>query len=419
MEDRRSFLKKAGIVGSAFVLGLNPLMSTGKNSMVKIAIVGTGSRGKFLLNFLLSIQKENPFEITALCDNYTPNLTSGLKQCTEQGVDPATYSDFRKMIAEHELDGVVITTPLHTHAEIAVYAMKAGIHVMCEKAMARTLEDTKQMLDVQQATGKILLIGHQRTFNPKYIQAMAQIHAGKLGTIGQIKAYWHRNNDWRRKVPEGKPELEKQINWRLYREFSAGLFTELMTHQLQVANWALQASPVSVRASGSIRFWKDGREVEDNIAVIFSYADGTQFIYDSMTSNSLIGVEEQIMGSKGMMELESNRVFWEASEKKEHPSAIAQLSAQIKKGKAEPVMAGGSSWKLEEAAVKADLPILENASDDDGSALLMAGFIKFLQGEKFPLWLTYSAYEASAWTLLAEEAMLSGKTLSMPEKYQL
>jgi hypothetical protein len=57
-----------------------------------------------------------------------------------------------------------------------------------------------------------------------------------------------------------------------------------MSHQIQVANWALQKTPVVVTGTGSIVFWKDGREVNDNVALIYSYDDGTQFIYDSMTS---------------------------------------------------------------------------------------------------------------------------------------
>ncbi|GJM63239.1 Gfo/Idh/MocA family oxidoreductase [Persicobacter diffluens] len=419
MENRRSFLKKTGMVGAALALGAAPVLGRSGKSAVKIAIIGTGSRGMLLLKFLLSIQQNHSFQLAALCDNYAPNLNAALRVCQEKGKAPTVYEDFQEMIHSEALDGVIIATPLHTHARIAIAAMRADIHVMCEKAMARTLEDTRRMYEVHQATGKILLIGHQRTFNPKYLKAMEDIHAGKLGEIGQIKAYWHRNNDWRRLLPEGQKQLERQINWRLYKEYSAGLFTELMTHQLQVANWALQTSPVTVRATGSIRYWKDGREVPDNIAVIFSYADGTQFIYDSMTSSSLIGVEEQIMGSKGMMELEANKIFWEEAEKQPKPEVIKQLAAQIKAGKMEPVKAGGSSWKLEEAAVKADGPILENAGTDDGTINLLAGFISFLHGEPFPEWMSRSAYQASAWTLLAEQAMESGKALAMPQKFQV
>jgi predicted dehydrogenase len=165
--------------------------------------------------------------------------------------------------------------------------MKAGIHVFCEKSMARTLDNTKAMYDAHIDTGRILQIGHQRLFNPVYLEGMKRIHEGGLGQIGQMRAYWHRNNDWRRPVPDNTVEMERFINWRLYKEYSAGLLTELMSHQIQVANWALQKTPVAVTGTGSIVFWKDGREVHDNVALIYSYDDGTQFIYDSMTRLNL------------------------------------------------------------------------------------------------------------------------------------
>ena len=108
------------------------------------------------------------------------------------------------------------------------------------------------------------------------------IRAGQLGNITQIRAYWHRNNDWRRTVPS--PELEKKINWRLYKEFSCGLMTELASHQIQVANWALGEFPDKIMGAGSINYWKDGREVHDNVNLVYTYPGGTQLIYDSCTT---------------------------------------------------------------------------------------------------------------------------------------
>ena len=175
--------------------------------------------------------------------------------------------------------------------------------------MARTLFQQVPLI----LTGKILQIGHQRLFDPKYIDGIQRIRNGELGKLGQIRAYWHRNANWRRPVPEGKPHLEKKINWRLYRDSSAGLITELASHQIQVANWAVGEPPVSVMGAGSIVYWKDGREVYDNVALIYTYRNGMQFIYDSMISNKKYGLEEQIMGDKGTMELEVNKHYFRLS----------------------------------------------------------------------------------------------------------
>ena len=127
-------------------------------------------------------------------------------------------------------------------------------------------------------------------------------------------------------------DLERKINWRLYKEYSCGLMTELASHQIQVANWLKNALPVSVMGTGSINYWKDGREVFDNVALIYSYEDGTQFIYDSMTSNRHYGLEEQILGDEGTLELEVNKRYFEnppPPPEPPPPAGIVQLLKDI------------------------------------------------------------------------------------------
>ena len=306
--NRRDFIKKIGVAGAGMALMANPfvqsLSAQEMNKNVRIGVIGTGSRGNYLLEHLFRIKKEFAgFEIVALCDNYEPNLNKAVKKAANYKQKCKKYNDYKSLIRDNEVDGVVIATPLFQHAHIAIDCMKSGIHVLCEKSMARTLDDTKAMYDAHISSGSVLLIGHQRLFSNKYNNAMQRIHNGELGTISQMHAHWHRGNDWRRKVPKDKPELERQINWRLYKEYSAGLLTELMSHQIQVANWAKQQIPVSVMGTGSIRYWNDGREVNDNLAAIFSYADGTKFTYDTQTINKRYGCEEEIIGDKGLFEL--------------------------------------------------------------------------------------------------------------------
>jgi predicted dehydrogenase len=104
---------------------------------------------------------------------------------------------------------------------------------------------------------------------------------GMLGRLNHITAQWHRNNYWRR-APLGEytlndeekkfiDDLDRHWNWRMYKERSGGLYTELMTHQSDIANWFMRAVPTQVFASGSIDYWRDGREVEDNIVAVFKY----------------------------------------------------------------------------------------------------------------------------------------------------
>src|SRR6202163_1201941 len=80
------------------------------------------------------------------------------------------------------------------------------------------------------------LFRSQYHYAPWFVEGLQRIRAGKLGQITQIYAYWHRNNDWRRPVPDpNNKALERLINWRMYREFSGGLLAELGTHQILFA----------------------------------------------------------------------------------------------------------------------------------------------------------------------------------------
>jgi predicted dehydrogenase len=351
--------------------------------------------------------------IVALCDIYEPNIADTLALCKANNFTPATYTNYKTLLEKEKPDGVIIATPLHQHAHIAIDCMQSGLHVFCEKSMSRTIEETKQMYDAHLSTNRILQVGHQRLFNPLYLEGMQRIHNGKLGTIGQIRAYWHRNNNWRRDLPNNDKSFERQINWRLYKEYSAGLLTELMSHQIQVANWALQQAPVSVMGTGSIRYWKDGREVNDNVALIYSYADGTQFVYDSMISNKKYGLEEQIMGDKGTIEFEINRQYAE-----EEPTVpgIQQLINDMEHGVFNSLPIGRSSWVPETASKYNGEPIINDTNFSD-TGLQLEAYTDFIRKGSLPEQVIKEGYNASIWTLLGEQAIETGQKLEMPAQF--
>ncbi|MCD4736143.1 MAG: Gfo/Idh/MocA family oxidoreductase, partial [Bacteroidales bacterium] len=197
--SRRDFVVKA-LAGGVLVMAYPWLNALGENSAsdysqkVRVGVIGVGSRGVLLLHYLNELSKEINIEVVAVCDNYEPHYQRAILNTT--GKAKAFY-DYRKLLDIKEIDAVVIATPLHEHAHITIDALNAGKHVFCEKAMARTLEDVKRMADTHYSTAKVLQIGHQRMFDPRYLKAIELINAGEIGRITQMRAYWHRNNDWR------------------------------------------------------------------------------------------------------------------------------------------------------------------------------------------------------------------------------
>lgn len=413
-QSRRDFIKKVtAISGSALVLTSMPWINSyikgeqpGKSpsDKVRLGIIGVGDRGSLLLLTIKQFEKIANVEIAAVCDNYQPNYENAVKLA---GPNVKAFYDYRRLLDMKDIDAVLIATPLHEHAYITADALKAGKHVFCEKSMARTIEDTKLMYDTHLSTNLILQIGHQRMFDPVYLEAVDRIKKGEIGKITQMRMFWHRNNNWRRKVPANLPDLEKKINWRLYKSYSAGLMTELASHQIQVANWIMGESPVSVMGTGSINYWKDGREVYDNVALIYSYPNGTQLIYDSVISNKHYGCEEQILGDKGTMELEINKVY------SEHPPiapGIKQLITDIEKGIFDTIPIGGATW-IPEVGIRDKGEFISDKYKMDEVQLQLEAFVKYVRDGKAPEELTLQGYNATIWSLLGEKAIIEGNKI--------
>jgi predicted dehydrogenase len=400
---RRSFIDQAlkasagaGMAAAApwaaFAAGTEPLQT----DRVRLGVIGTGDRGRTLIRNIL---KTRNCTVAALCDDYAPHLAKARAL-----VDPATpvFADHRAMLDAGGLDAVVIATPLHVHARHTIDAFDAGLHVWCEKAMARTIADCSRMVKRAQDSRKVLQIGHQRMFNPTYLNALRRVKAGEIGPVIQIRASWHRNNSWRRPVPADSND--RRINWRLYRESSAGLMTELATHQLQIASWFLDAAPTRVIGSGSICFWKDGREVYDHAALVYEYSGGRKLVWTSLLNNARYGCEEQIQGSKGTIEPELGRIF------KENPPgvrALRQMTQDVKDGQKRPVPIGGATWFPE-------LPVTTPGEslgwgEFDETMLQFEAFGEAVRSGKPLPGLLRQAYIASVASLMGEQAMDSGR----------
>ena len=359
-----------------------------KSNPVRLGVIGTGDRGRALIQ---NIAKSRNCTVVAICDSYAPNLV----KAQQWAPTARRFADHRAMLDARGIDAVVIATPLDTHAKLCFDAFDAGLHVWCEKAMARTIADCGAMITHAKAAGKILQIGHQRMFHPTYLNALKRARAGEIGTLTQIRASWHRNNAWRRVVPADAND--RQINWRLYRDRSAGLMTELATHQLQVGNWFLDAVPARVIGSGSICFWKDGREVYDHVALIYEYSGGRKLIYTSLLNNARYGCEEQIQGSKGTIEPELGRIYQEVPAK---VLALQRMHKDVARGHKRTVPIGGATWFPE-------LPVTTPGEslgwgEYDETMLQFEGFGEAVRAGKPLPGLLRQAYQASVASLLGE-----------------
>ena len=422
--NRKAFLELvSGLAGSTLLATKMPWFGifnqTAGNSMapsdrVRVGFIGVGSRGRTLLLNIQSIQDQMNVDIVAVCDNW-PEHKERAVALTDGKAEG--FLDYREMLEKVPMDAVIIATPLHEHAQMTIDSLNMGIHVFVEKAMARTLEDTKAMYDAYLNSGKVMLIGHQRLFSPVYLKAMDMINNGALGQITKLRGWWTRNTEWLfYDVPGGRGSaLDRQRNWRLYWDSSAGQITELGSHHFQIANWVLDAEPLSVMGSGSLNYHKDGREIFDNYSLVFKYPGGIHFSYDLLDSNRHNGVGFQVLGNKSTMQLEANKMYLENPPR---PPAIRTMIHNIESSIFDTIPIGGATWVPAEP-VKYGGEYISPDYELNDTQLFLEGFIEFVRQGNAPRKLTDEGYNASTWSLLADQASRTGEVLTLPEKYKL
>lgn len=316
---RRKFLGASALAGAS-LMAPSWLMSTaaasdaGGSDEIRVGLIGAGSQGRTLINSVRNIPNVR-FVAVADVWEYSRTYATGILRAFE--MPSATYEDYREMIANEDLDAVLIATPDWNHAQQTVDCLEAGLHVYCEKEMSNTIEGAKKMVRAARQTGKLLQIGHQRRSNPRYRHAERMIKYEKI--LGRVTAV---NGQWNRPVQEplgwpnrftmseeelsrwGYDSMEQFVNWRWFRKYAGGPIVDLGSHQLEVYNWFLGTTPNAILASGGIDYYEDGREWYDNVMVIYEYLTEqgpARAFYQVLNTTSHGGFSETFMGDEGTM----------------------------------------------------------------------------------------------------------------------
>lgn len=273
-----------------------------KGEVIRVGLIGTGQRGVGIASIL---KKLSGIELVACCDIFEDNLRTGLALAVSKAKG---YRDYRKMLEDKNVDAVIIATPLNLHYQMTVDSLDAGKHVYIEKTMTYDIPQALSLVQKMKNNRLILQIGHQYRYYEMYHKIKEIISKNWLGTITHFESQYNRNSDWRRPVSD--PKLERQINWRMYKEYSGGLLAELCAHQIDIVNWMLEDHPLKVVGLGGVNYWKDGRETFDNIRTIYEYENGIKSSVTSILSNENNGYFMRILGSKGTIEVQRSKAFF-------------------------------------------------------------------------------------------------------------
>lgn len=319
---RRTLMKAGGLS----LLAATPALAArrGDSAPVRLGLIGAGSRGQELARLFA---RQPGVSLVAACDVYPPRFGELEAQIKAPF---ARHEDYRALLDRKDLDAVIVATPLYLHAPHVVAVLESGRHVYAEKSLGLTVADCHRIASAASRSKALFQIGHQFRYASWYQEAVRRVRAGEIGKVTHIDAYWHRNHNWRRHVPgpAGKPDpkLERLINWRLYREYSGGLMAELGSHNIDLANWVFEGPPESVIGTGGIDHWRDGREVNDNVKVIFRYPKGQTFTFSAISSNAQKGFQQWIFGTRGSIRLTQDGATVLA-ERGEAPPAVQKEDA--------------------------------------------------------------------------------------------
>lgn len=330
--DRRTFMKEA--TGTMLAAGLSARSYgrvLGANDRIHLAQLGCGGRSGDHIDMVQQAAKSFPVETIAVCDLWSLARQRGAARVKQAfNLEPASYKYSEQMLANKDIDGVMIATGDFQHAKLCMEVVAADKDCYVEKPFANVLSEAKQARDAVKASRQVVQMGAQHRSEPYQLAVRDLVRAGRIGDIVHIEQEWNVNEErwrfvgvdtgfsaemeqdrrmeWKSWLYGRKSQLrEEDTDWnrwllgkpyqpfdphvylefRLYKNFSSGLFDQWMSHGCDLVHlWTDESYPESVVANGGIFAWKDGRENPDTCVAAVTYPRGFLYTFKTTFGNS-------------------------------------------------------------------------------------------------------------------------------------
>ena len=327
---RRHFLKTVAVAGAApFILPSSIWAAeTAPNNKINVGFIGIGKQGNGLLGACLP---RNDMHVVAVSDvdstrrqlakkkveaAYAKNKTDGSSESC------ADYGDFRELLARKDIDAVVIATPDHWHALIAIAALNAGKDVYCEKPMSHTVLEGRAMVNATRANKRIFQVGSMQRSMGEFRAACELVRNGVIGTVTKVDAAvagppvfcdlpeepLEPGLDWNLWLgpaplrpynsilsPRGMPKDYPQ--WRQYREYGGGKVCDWGAHHFDIVQWAF-----GYDTSGPVEFFPVA-DPHAQSGVRWRYANGAEVTHQAGNGITFYGDKGKIYVNRGKFEL--------------------------------------------------------------------------------------------------------------------
>jgi predicted dehydrogenase len=298
----------------------------GANDRIQIGQIGCGHRARGHREMLKKSAAADPkFDIRSVCDLWTTNRDRGAADVQRLfGNKPKMYKYSEEMLADKDLDAVMIATGDHQHARILAEVVGASKDCYCEKPMANTLADAKLARDTVKGSKQVVQMGSQWLSDPYQHRVREIVRSGKLGKVVSIDQSWNfdgprwhvpnnpdiaaireQDTDWNRWLL-GRParpfDPRVYFEFRIFKDFSGGITDQWYSHGSGLAHFYLDTFiPDDTVANGGIFAWHDVRENPDTFQCVSTFAQQQVMYSYSTTFGSGYGDHTIIRGTRGSL----------------------------------------------------------------------------------------------------------------------
>lgn len=336
--SRRNFIKGIGAASALIAtesiakpFNIIKSLKVSPNDKIRIATIGMGIQGHSDTRAAL---KSPDVEFVACADLYDGRLAQAKNAFNK---DLFTTRDYREILNRKDIDAVLVVTPDHWHDHITIAALNAGKHVYCEKPMVQHIDEGKAVIDAWKKSGKTMQVGSQRISGAAFIEAKRLVAAGDIGAINYIESNNDRFNsigawnysipldastktvDWDTFIgdaPKREFDAKRFFRWRNYRDYGTGVAGDLFVHLITGVHFVTGSmGPNRIYSSGSLSYWKDGRDVPDVLVSILDYPESDKHSAFQMVlrvnfanAGSIKNVT-RIIGNEGEIQFSDNNLI--------------------------------------------------------------------------------------------------------------
>jgi predicted dehydrogenase len=347
---RRTFMKQAGasLLTASVAKGTASSYARilGANDRIVLGQLGCGQRSSGHVHMAHLAAQQTPVEVAAVCDLWSLAREQRAAQVKKVfKLEPKQYQYSEQMLANKDIDAVMIATGDFQHAKLCTEVVRAGKDCYVEKPFANDLDEAKEARDTVKQSKQVVQIGTQHRSEPYPLAIRAMIRSGRIGKIVHIEQEWNVNEErwrfvpndigisnemlmdtnmeWKHWMTDRKSRLrEEDTDWkrwllgkpyrpfdphvylefRLYKDFSSGIFDQWLSHGCDLVHlWTDETYPETVVASGGVFVWDDGRENPDTCIAAVTYPKGFLYTYKTTFGNSYRSFS-RIQGRDGTIE---------------------------------------------------------------------------------------------------------------------